>query len=155
MAVSDYQDRITRLQRGLGKAFADEPFILNIPGKSIAFKIDPYYYVAVEPAFTNKLSSSSPMSRDNVRDTLVRTGNIVSSPGSLNPLIKISLEWDSRIYKLNVCFVESAFIDQALRIYGGAIGDIGLADIHIPLGHREMINAFFGERTKLENIAFV
>lgn len=155
MTLTDYQDRITRLQKGLGRAFAEEPFILNIPGKSIALKVDPYYYVALEPHFTNSLSEWSAMLKDNVRETLVRTGNVVTSPESLNPLLKIPLEWGGRRYNMSVCFVESTFIDQALKIYGGVKNDIGLSEISIPSSQREKLNLFFGERTPLQSIAFI
>lgn len=154
MSLTDYQDRITRLQKGLGQAFADEPFILNIPGKSIALKVDPYYYIAIEPSFTSSLSEWSAMLKNNVRDTLVRTGNVVTSADSRNPLIRLPLEWDGRRYNMSVCFVESDFIDQALKIYGGVREDIGLSEMRIPSSQRERLDDFFGERTLLQSVAF-
>jgi hypothetical protein len=154
MSLQDYQARIDRLQRGLGKAFAESPFIFNIPGKSIALKVDPYYYVAFEPSFTEHLSKFSAMLKQNVRDTLVRTGNLVSDPGTRNPLIKIKLKWGGRTYALNGCFVEAEFIDQALKMYGGVSGDIGLSEMQILSSERENIDKFFGERTRLQSVAF-
>ncbi|WP_027179116.1 hypothetical protein [Maridesulfovibrio bastinii] len=154
MSLTDYQDRITRLQKSLGQAFSEEPFIVNIPGKSIIFKIDPYYYAALEPAFTNGLSKWSAMHRDSIRETLVRTGNVVTSPGNLNPIIKIQLGWNSKFYKLNVCFIEASFIDHALKIYGGVPGDIGMSDLVIASTQRDTVDSFFGERTRLQSIAF-
>ncbi|SDL04583.1 hypothetical protein SAMN05660337_1889 [Maridesulfovibrio ferrireducens] len=154
MSLQDYQTRIDRLQKGLGKAFAENPFIFNIPGKSIALKVDPYYYVAFEPSFTENLSKFSVMLKQNVRDTLVRTGNIVSAAETRNPLIKIKLKWDGRTYALSACFVEAEFIDQALKMYGGVIGDIGLSDMQILSSEREKLDNFFGERTLLQSVAF-
>ncbi|WP_027721372.1 hypothetical protein [Maridesulfovibrio zosterae] len=154
MSLKDYQSRIDRLQKGLGKAFIENPFILNIPGKSIALKVDPYYYVAFEPGFTDNLSRFGVMLQKNVRDTLVRTGNLVTDHESRNPLIKIRMKWDERSYLMNVCFVESEFIDQSLKMYGGVVGDIGLSELRILETERERLDKFFGERTLLKSVAF-
>ncbi|WP_031479541.1 hypothetical protein [Maridesulfovibrio frigidus] len=154
MSLQDYQTRIDRIQKGIGKAFADSPFMFNIPGKSIALKIDPYYYVAFEPSFTESLSKFSVMLKKNVRDTLVRTGNLVSDHDTRNPLIKIKLKWGDRTYSLSACFVEAEFIDQALKMYGGVVGDIGISEMQILSSERERLEKLFGERTLLQNVAF-
>ena len=155
MSLQDYKDRIDRLQKGLGKAFAENPFILNIPGKSIALKVDPYYYVAFEPAFSENLSRFGVMLPKNVRDTLVRTGNLVTDHETRNPIIKIRMKWNDRSYAMTVCFVESGFIDQALKIYGGVKEEVGLSEIRILESERERLEEFFGERTLLKSVAFV
>ncbi len=155
MSLKDYQTRIDRLQKGLGKAFIENPFILNIPGKSIALKVDPYYYVAFEPGFTENLGRFGVMLQKNVRDTLVRTGNLVTDHETRNPIIRIRMKWDERSYAMNVCFVESEFIDQALKIYGGVMGDVGLSEISILNSERERLDKFFGERTLLKSVAYV
>lgn len=155
MSLQDYKNRVDRLQKGLGKAFAENPFILNIPGKSIALKMDPYYYVAFEPAFTENLSKFGVMLQKNVRDTLVRTGNLVTDPETRNPIIKIRMKWNDRSYAMSVCFVESGFIDQALKIYGGVKEEIGLSEIRILASERERLEKFFGDRTLLKSVAFV
>lgn len=155
MSLQDYKIRIDRLQQGLGKAFVENPFILNIPGKSIALKVDPYYYVAFEPAFTEKLSRFGVMLKKNVRETLVRTGNLVTHPETRSPIIKIRMKWNDRNYNMNVCFVESGFIDQALKIYGGVKEEIGLSEISILESEKERLEKFFGERTPLKSVAFV
>ncbi|WP_432735668.1 hypothetical protein [Maridesulfovibrio sp. FT414] len=155
MSLQDYKTRVDRLQKGLGKAFAENPFVLNIPGKSIALKVDPYYYVAFEPAFTENLSRFGVMLQKNVRDTLVRTGNLVTDQESRNPIIKIRMKWNDRMYVMPVCFVESGFIDQALKMYGGVTGEIGLSEIRILEVERERLEKFFGERTLLKSVAFV
>lgn len=155
MSLQDYKIRIDRLQQGLGKAFVENPFILNIPGKSIALKVDPYYYVAFEPAFTENLSRFGVMLKKNVRDTLVRTGNLVTHPETRSPIIKIRMKWNDRNYAMNVCFVESGFIDQALKIYGGVKDEIGLSEISIHESEKERLEKFFGERTPLKSVAFV
>ncbi len=155
MSLQDYKVRIDRLQEGLGKAFVENPFILNIPGKSIALKVDPYYYVAFEPAFSENLSRFGVMLPKNVRDTLVRTGNLVTDQETRNPIIKIRMKWNDRSYSMNVCFVESGFIDQALKIYGGVKEEVGLSEIRILESERERLEKFFGERTLLKSVAFV
>ncbi|TIH13545.1 hypothetical protein D0S45_14630 [Marinifilum sp. JC120] len=155
MSLQDYKVRIDRLQEGLGKAFVENPFILNIPGKSIALKVDPYYYVAFEPAFSENLSRFGVMLPKNVRDTLVRTGNLVTDQETRNPIIKIRMKWNDRSYSMNVCFVESGFIDQALKIYGGVKEEVGLSEIRILESERERLEEFFGERTLLKSVAFV
>ncbi|CCO25167.1 hypothetical protein [Maridesulfovibrio hydrothermalis] len=155
MSLKDYKSRIDRLQKGLGKAFIENPFILNIPGKSIALKVDPYYYVAFEPAFTENLCRFGVMLPKNVRDTLVRTGNLVIDQDTRNPLIKIRMKWNDRSYAMNVCFVESEFIDQALKIYGGVTSDVGLSELRILSSERERLDTFFGERTLLKSVAYI
>ncbi|WP_319761243.1 hypothetical protein [Maridesulfovibrio sp.] len=155
MSLQDYKIRVDRLQKGLGKAFAANPFILNIPGKSIALKVDPYYYVAFEPAFSENLSRFAVMLPKNVRDTLVRTGNLVIDQESRNPIIKIRMRLNDRSYSMNVCFVEAGFIDQALKIYGGVQEEVGLSEIRILESERERLEQFFAERTHLKSVAFV
>lgn len=154
MSLQDYKDRIDRLQKGLGKAFAENPFILNIPGKSIALKVDPYYYVAFEPAFSENLSRFGVMLPKTCVIPLCVL-NLVTDHETRNPIIKIRMKWNDRSYAMNVCFVESGFIDQALKIYGGVKEEVGLSEIRILESERERLEEFFGERTLLKSVAFV
>ncbi len=38
MPLTDYTEIVEKLQKALGRGFAEEPWILNVPGKSIACK---------------------------------------------------------------------------------------------------------------------
>ncbi len=93
MPLKDYTEIGERLQQVLGKGFAEEPWILNMPGKSVACKIDQYYYVAVMPAFVEQLGRLGGMFPDQVTEALVKTGNFITKAPDRNPLLPLTVSW--------------------------------------------------------------
>jgi len=77
MPMKDYQDALTRLQKGLASGYQSSPTVLNIPGQSLMCKVDPDYYLALEPIFTEILSRWAISFPQGVQETLVHTGNLV------------------------------------------------------------------------------
>ena len=75
MALADYTGCVDHLQKALGRAFAAEPWLLNLPGKSVACKIDHFYYLAVMPGFLETLGRVAACSR-------IRSGKPWSRPAT-------------------------------------------------------------------------
>lgn len=154
MPLVDYQEIATKLQQGLGQAFSEEPWLLNLPGKSIACKVDQYYYVAVMPAFLDKLSEWSGVSRGRVAEALVKTGNIITRAPERNPMVRVGLCWDGQVYDLKAAFVDADFIDRALRYYGGLETVLNVSELKIASSSREKVEGLFIDKTAPQELAY-
>ncbi len=154
MPLIDYQDVVFRLQQGLGQAFADTPWILNLPGKSVACKVDQYYYVAVMPAFIEKLAEWSNIAPAVVSESLVRTGNFITKAPERDPQLSLGLTWDGKIYDLKAAFVDADFIDRALRFFGGMESVLNVSELRIASASRESVEDFFEGKTPPQGLAY-
>lgn len=154
MSLIDYAENLKRLQQGVGRAFADEPWMLNLPGKSVACKLDHLYYVAVMPAFVDKLSRYSGMRQENVTDTLVKTGNFITSAPDRDPVISVGVTWGGRILEIHAAFVDADFIDRAVRLYGGMDSGLNVSDLKIASRYRPAVEALFEGKTAPQGLAY-
>ncbi len=77
MPLTDYTEIVEKLQKALGRGFAEEPWILNVPGKSIACK-STSLLSSVFPAFSEQLARLGGMFPDQVNKALVKTGNFIT-----------------------------------------------------------------------------
>lgn len=154
MPLTDYQEIADKLQKGLGHAFAEEPWILNLPGKSIACKVDQYYYVAVMPAFLDKMAEWSGVPRGRVAEALVKTGNFITKAPERNPMLRIGLCWDGQTYDLKAAFVDADFIDRALRFYGHMETVLNVSDLKISEASRDKVEELFEDKTAPQDLAY-
>lgn len=154
MPLIDYQDVVFRLQQGLGQAFADKPWILNLPGKSVACKVDQYYYVAVMPAFIDKLSSWANVEPEVAAESLVRTGNFITKAPDRDPVVSLGLTWGGRVCEMESAFVDADFIDRALRFYGGLETVLNVSELRIASASRESVEDFFEGKTPPQALAY-
>lgn len=154
MPLIDYTERIERLQRGLGRAFEAEPWILNLPGKSVACKLDQYYYLAVMPAFAEKLARYSGLLPESVVETLVRTGNLITRPPERDPVVTLGVTWGGKVYEITAAFVEADFIDRAIKVYGDMESGLNVSDLKIAAASKPSVDELFEGKTAPQGLAF-
>ena len=77
-AMIDYAESLERLGKALGEHYRQSGYILGVPGTSLALKVDPFYYLAIQPGFTKYLARWAGMFPDRAALALVKTGNMLS-----------------------------------------------------------------------------
>ncbi|BCS86776.1 hypothetical protein [Pseudodesulfovibrio sediminis] len=152
--LKNYTEVVERLQQTLGKGFAEEPWTLNLPGKSIACKIDQYYYLAVMPAFIERLGRMGGMFPDQVQEALVKTGNLITRAPERDPLLSLSVGWGGKGVTIKGAFVDADFIDRAVKTYGGLPSVLNVSDLKISEHEREKVEAFFEGKTPPQSLAY-
>lgn len=157
MPISNHTETLERLQRALACAFEASGEFINRPGSSAAFKIDPDYYLAQLPQFVEDLSSITGILPESVLDTLIRTGNLVSrGPDRAHslPLTVHLSRAGHRSLAMRAGFLQAAFVDGALKLYGGRRTGLPLSDVRLSPAERPMIEAFLAGRPTPASIAY-
>ncbi|BDQ35658.1 hypothetical protein SYK_00180 [Pseudodesulfovibrio nedwellii] len=154
MPLKDYTEIVERLQQTLGKGFAEEPWVLNMPGKSIACKIDQHYYLAVMPAFLETLGRLGGIFPDQVLEALVKTGNLITKAPDRNPLLPLTVSWGGRGVTIKGAFVDADFIDRAVKTYGGYSSILTVSDLKISEENKPRIEEFFTDKTPPQALAY-
>lgn len=154
MPLTDYTEVVERLQKAIGKGFVEEPWIFNMPGKSIACKIDQYYYLAVFPAFSEQLAKLGGMFPDQVNKALVKTGNFITKAPERNPLLSLTLGWGGTPVTVKAAFVDADFIDRALKTYGGLGAVLNVSELKISEADKAKVEALFEGKTPPQNLAY-
>ncbi len=154
MPLKDYTGIVEKLQQNLGKAFADEPWVLNMPGKSVACKVDQYYYLAVMPAFVEQLGRFGGMLPDNVTEALVKTGNFITKAPDRNPLLPLTVSWGGSPVTIKAAFVDADFIDRAVKTYGGLGTVLNVSELKISGADKEKVESFFDGKTPPQALAY-
>lgn len=153
--MQDYSEILDRLSKGLGRAFAQSPMILGVPGTSVAVKIDPHHYIAVMPAFLSRLAEWAGVFPDTARDALARTGNLVrGADGSHQATLTVVWGDPPVSRRINAAFLLAGFVDHALKLYGGHPAPMPVADLYIDAEDREIVNSFFKGITSIDKTAF-
>lgn len=155
MPLPDYQDNLTRLQKGLAKAWQDTPFVINVPGQSVLCKVDPNYYLALEPVFTEILSRWAVTFPDNVLNTMAHTGNMVVNPVVRTHIIPLTVTWAGQDFEVQAGFVLAEFVDRALKLYAGAQEPLPVSDLRIRAAERAAVDAFFEGKTAPGSVAYL
>ncbi|WP_428563098.1 MAG: hypothetical protein ACP59X_23130 [Solidesulfovibrio sp. DCME] len=152
----DYADILTRLEQALGRAYADTPSILNIPGASAALKLDPFYYLALRPLFYQLLGKWAAVPPGRVEETLMRTGNLVLGPGKARYMRPLSVYEEATGTRLQLAadFLAASCIDRAVTLYGGSPGPLPVSGLRLALGQRPELDAFFAGTTRLAALCF-
>jgi hypothetical protein len=154
MALADYTAGVDHLQKALGRAFSSEPWLLNLPGRSVACKIDQHYFLAVMPGFLDTLARVGGMFPDQVRETLVRTGNLITKAPDRDPVLPLTVSWGGRAVTVSGAFVDADFIDRAVKTYGGLGTILNVSDLKISSADRVRIEAFFQDKTPPQGLAY-
>ena len=149
MLLKNHTDNVERLQQTLGKAFADEPWILNMPGKSVACKIDHLYYLAVMPAFVEQLGRYGGMFPDQVLESLIKTGNLITKAPERNPTLSLTVSWGGRAITVKSAFVDADFIDRGVKTYGGLPSVLNVSELKISSADKEKVESFFKDKTQI------
>ena len=154
MPLKDYSEIVERLQQALGKGFAAEPWLLNLPGKSVACKIDQYHYLAVMPGFLETLGRLGGMFPDQVREALVKTGNLITKAPDRDPLLALTVSWGGRSVTVQGAFVDADFIDRAVKTYGGMGSVLSVSELKISEHDKERVEEFFEGKTAPQGLAY-
>ena len=134
----DYAEILSRLERALGRHYAASPSILNVPGVSAALKLDPFYYLALRPAFGELLGKWAGVAPSRAEETLSHTGNLVLGPGHARypqPLA-VYEEGTRQVLRLTADFVPAGWIDRAVAMYGGQAGPVPVAGLRLLSGQK-------------------
>ncbi|QGY41649.1 hypothetical protein GM415_16480 [Pseudodesulfovibrio cashew] len=154
MPLSDYTETLERLQQALGRAFADQPWMLNMPGRSMACKIDQYYYLAVMPAFVEQLARLGGTFPDKVSEVLIRTGNLITRLPDRDPVLPLTVSWGGSPVTLRAAFVDADFIDRAVKTYGGMGMIPTVSDLKISSADKVRVEEFFEGKTPPQKLAY-
>lgn len=155
MPMKDYQDALTRLQKGLASGYQSSPTVLNTPGQSLMCKVDPDYYLALEPIFTEILARWAISFPQGVLETLVHTGNLVFCKPLSTHIIPLTLSWGGNDYEVQAAFLPASFVDRALKLYAGLQEPLPVSELRIRADERAAVEAFFGEMTPLASVAYL
>lgn len=155
MPMKDYQDALTRLQKGLASGYQSSPTVLNTPGQSLMCKVDPDYYLALEPIFTEILARWAISFPQGVLETLVHTGNLVFCKPLSTHIIPLTLSWGGGDYEVQAAFLPAEFVDRALKLYAGVQEPLPVSELRIRADERAAVEAFFGEKIPPAAVAYL
>lgn len=154
MPLPDYHERMERMQRGLARAVRADATLLNLPGRSLACKIDPLYYLAVQPLFDAALDRWAGLLPGRAAETLIRTGVYVTSPPDREHVFPLEVTWGARILRVRATFVDADFIDRALKVHAGARRGPDVSVLRICAGDRPAVERLFLNKTAPGSVAF-
>lgn len=155
MPLKDYQDSLTRLQKGMANAYKQSPQVLNVPGQSVACKVDPNYYLALEPVFTEILARWAISFPDSVLETLSHTGSVVVCKPMATHVIPLTVSWGGRDYEIHAAFLLADFVDRALKLYAGVADPLPVSELRIRADEKNAVEAFFAGLTPPGGVAFL
>jgi hypothetical protein len=153
----DYSESLERLEKALGGQYAVSPHILGTPGTSLACKVDPFHYLAIQPGFIKYLSRFAGMFQEKVLATLVKTGSMLTA-GPGHEVHQVSLrvfeEGGSRIVPVTASFLPASFVDRALALHAGLESPPPVSRLRILLDDRPLTLPLFAGKTPLADVAF-
>ena len=155
--MDDHVERVDRLQRALAQSWLERPELLNVPGVSLACKVDPCYYLALHPGFLDFLAKAGGMFHKKVIAALVRTGNMLMMPGKGGHIVRLRLVWGASVEqngRLDVNFIHNSFIDRALKLYAKQDAELPISGLRIHSLERERVTTFLQGKTELQALAF-
>lgn len=155
MPLKDYQDSLTRLQKGMANAYKQSPQVLNVPGQSVACKVDPNYYLALEPVFSEILARWAISFPDSVLETLTHTGSVVVCKPMATHVIPLTVNWGGRDYEIQAAFLQADFVGRALKLYAGVADPLPVSELRIRADERAAVEAFFAGLTPPGGVAFL
>jgi len=152
--MRDFADLTDRVQRGLGKAYAASPQILNAPGRSVAVKIDPLYYLALWPAFAEHIGRFAGALPRTVEEALVRSGNLMSAGPNRRAALPLRLVWPGGAAAVSAAFLLADFVERGLALYGDAPDPLPVSPVRIHREDRAAVLDFFAGKTPPHDSAF-
>lgn len=153
----DYSESLERLEKALGEQYRVSPHILGTPGTSLACKVDPFHYLAIQPGFVKYLSRFAGMFPEKVLATLVKTGSMLSAgPGhEVHQVpLRVFAEGGSDIVSVSASFLLASFVDHALALYGGLSAPPPVSRLRILTDDRQLTLPIFEGKTPLADVAF-
>lgn len=153
----DYAQSLERLEKALGEQYRQSPYILGTPGTSLACKVDPFTYLAVQPGFIKYLSRWAGMFPDRVEETLVKTGNMLSDASHSKHTVTLRVFADGAPdapVAVSASFILASFIDQAVTLYGGADSPLPVSRLKVLAADEARAQTLFAGKTPLAALAF-
>lgn len=155
MPLKDYQEIVTRLQKGLAQAWAEDPLVLNLPGRSVACKVEPDYYLALQPAFAEHLARWAGMLPGSAIEALVKTGLVITAKPERTHVIEVGVVFGGRRTVIRASFVDADFIDRALKLYAGQLAGLEVSDLRIQKEFRAQLDVLFKNKTPPREFAYI
>ena len=154
----DYSESLERLEKALGEQYRESSYILGTPGTSLACKVDPFYYLAIQPGFIKYLSRWAAMLPERAEATLIKTGNMLSDASHTVYATPLSvyeegLDEDG-VISVGASFVLASFIDRAVAMYGGVDRPLPVSRLKILKSDRVKADFLFTGKTPLQDLAF-
>ncbi len=149
--LKDYSHILVLLQKRMAQEFERDQELFNVPGKSIACKIDPHYYLVVYPGFIHRLARLCGYLPSTIEETLLRTGNLIINPKTGKFVIALEVRWkdDMPPIRVNCAFVRNSFIDNALRFYSSIKREMPISSLKIGSSFKGILTSFFEKKTPL------
>ncbi len=154
MPLPDYQELVFRLQRGLALTWSQFPDVLNLPGRSVACKIDAHYYLAPQPLFDQSLARWAALRPETVAQVLVKTGNVITSPPEREHVVEVSVWLEGRVRPMAASFVDAEFVDRALKVYAGQPSGLSLSDLRLAQESAAVVEKLFANKTPPGKLAW-
>ncbi|AGW14003.1 hypothetical protein [Megalodesulfovibrio gigas] len=155
----DYSSELTRLQHALARQMQARPQLLNLSPRSLAWKVDPWYYVALAPQFLAHWAVWGAMRPGVAAEVLLRTGVMVSRklPSGRKTVLPVRLVWSGGISQARSLLVpvqlfQADAMDRALLLQGHKRPAISPMRVHPE--SRPMLAAFLRGKTMLSDAAF-
>ncbi len=154
--MQKWDDVLLELQAGLGNGYLEDNQILNVPGVSIAFKLDPNYYLAPISLFTKRLAYLSAKTPTKVRSALINTGNLITRNKTREYTLNVAVTWPglSKPVPIQAGFIVTEFIERALRIHARMPDPLPVGELQIASRDQKKVQKFFGEKTAPYALAF-
>lgn len=156
----DYTAIVDSLQKAFAAKCIEAPEIVNHPGLSLAFKIDPIYSVGLAPAFIRNMAEWARVAPSQAHEAMLRTGNLVSrkdGSGNRESELDLMLTWPSGSRRMNgrihVAFFLTDFLDRALALYAKAAA-LPLAELRIAATERERVEQFLQGKSLPQGLAY-
>lgn len=152
----DYSEALERIARALGENYRQSPHILGMPGTSLACKVDPFHYLAIEPGFIKYVSRWSAMLPGRVQTALLKTGNLLSDASRevFAVPLRVFGEGSGKIMTVSASFLDASFIDRALSQYAGQETPLPVSRLKILEENRAAAAPLFTGKTPLNSVAF-
>lgn len=156
--MDDYNLIMENIQVELGRHFLQSPEILNQPGRSLACKIDPLYYLAMPKSLLDTLGLWTGLLPEKVCAALIRTGNMISSEQDRSYIIPLKLSYAGAVSPVNTpvpcCFLEAEFIDRTLAIYAALKQPLPVSGLRIQSSERPRMDEFLLGKSQLLGLAY-
>lgn len=153
----DYSRIINLVQKELAKRYELNNTILNVPGKSIACKVDENYYLILYPLFIEYLCKICGILPNSLTETLIKTGNLIVDPVTKDFCRLVEVRWtlDMMPIRVKAGFVVNSLIDNSLRFYGRTRKRaLEVSDLKISVRSKSNIESLFVNKTPLNSRVF-
>ncbi len=153
----DYTDLLNTMQKVLAEQYRQAPDLLNIPGRSLACRLDLFYFLAIQPGFSTFLARHCGVLPRKTTAALVHTGDIITAGPDKSHTLRLDVVWDNwgrpRRARVLASLIHASFIDRALLLYAG-IQPLTTSGLRIAAAERSRVAPLLAGKTELSSLAF-